>query len=60
MGEREVIIIEAEDKRGIWADKWLGGRWGVTIYFSLLCSLFVKHPTVQYRDGNSRVFRMDC
>ena len=47
MGEREVIIIEAEDKRGIWADKWLGGRWGVTIYFSLLCRLFVKHPTVQ-------------
>ena len=49
MGEREVIITEADDKRGVWADKWLGGIWGVTTSHSLLCHWLCK--TQQYNRG---------
>ena len=46
---------------------WLGGRWGVTLYFlsivKLSCAGCIRGrgglPRCK-RDGNSRISRMDC
>ena len=57
---------EAED--GIWDGVgWLGGRWGVTLYFLSIvkfsCAGCIRRreglPRCK-RDGNSRISRMDC
>ena len=58
---------EAEDGMGDGAG-WLGGRWGVTLYFlssvKFTCLFRIKRhgvlPRSFKRDENSRISRMDC
>ena len=77
MREREIIMImmsmyiisswgenlqEAEDGIGDGVG-WLGGRWGVTLYFLSIikfsCAGCIRRRG-GLRDGNSRISRMDC
>ena len=60
-------LQEAEDGMGDGVG-WLGGRWGVTLYFLSIvefsCAGCIRRrgglPRSFKRDGNSRIFRMDC
>ena len=59
-------LQEAEDGMGDGVG-WLGGRWGVTLYFISIvkfsCARCIRRrggvPRCK-RDGNSRISRMDC
>ena len=59
-------LQEAEDGMGDGVG-WLGGRWGVTVYFLSIvkfsCAGCIRRrgglPRCK-RDGNSRISRMDC
>jgi len=59
-------LQEAED--GIWDGVgWLGGRWGVTLYFLSIVKFYCAGCIMRRgglprykRDGNSRISRMDC
>ena len=59
-------LQEAEDGMGD-GIRWLGGRWGVTLYFLSIdkfsCAGFIKRSgglPICNMDGNSRISRMDC
>ena len=60
-------LQEAEDGMGDGVG-WLGGRWGVTLYFLSIVKLYFAGcimrrgglPRYFKRDGNSRISRMDC
>ena len=51
-----------------WVVQWLGGRWGVTLYFLSIVKIYCVGPIMRRgglpiffkRDGNSRISRMDC
>ena len=59
-------LQEAED--AIWDGVgWLGGRWGVTLYFlsivNFSCAGCIRRRgglPICKRDGNSKISRMDC
>ena len=59
-------LQESEDGIGDGVE-WLGGRWGVTLYFLSIvkfsCAGCIRRreglPRCK-RDGNSRISRMDC
>ena len=62
----EEHLQEAEDGMGVGVG-WLGGRWGVTLYFLSIvkfsCAGCIRRRGVLprcKRDGNSRISRMDC
>ena len=60
-------LKEAEDGMGNGVG-WLGGRWGVTLYFlsivKIYCLLCIRRRgglTISFKIyGNSRISRMDC
>ena len=62
----EEHLQEAENGMGDGVG-WLEGRWGVTLYFLSIvkfsCAGFIKRcgglPRCK-RDGNLRIYRMDC
>ena len=63
----EIAPAEAEDGMGGGVG-WLGGRWGVTLYFPFIveisCAGCIRRrgrlPIFFKRDGNSIKSRMDC
>ena len=60
-------LQESEDGMGDGVG-WLGGRWGVTLYFLSIVKIYCVHhirrrgglPRSFKRDVNSRIPRMDC